>query len=191
MTFDELYQGVLEQSLNLGMNPDVMGKVAGGVQAAKSLNPNQWGKMEFPVPGIENPERETSVLETALWEIAKIADPTGVLSYKDAMIASGRMYDEYLKKLNNQPNHYYLSLLVFVLCVYASLPNVALLAGGIGGLAQYTGKVGARLTRHQLTKALSKDAKKELGMLERTAEDYFKKNPDQLVSIMDLLVNTI
>lgn len=186
MTFNELLKLATEASFSTGAAaPGIGSNLASGASTLQSLNPVERGKMELPIPGMDNPELTLTDLQDIGFEIAKILDPTGVLSYKDALIASGRMYDEFSKMANHQENHFWLSLLVFVLCVYAALPNVGLLAGGVGGLVQYTGKVGAKIARQQLAKGMTKEASRELGLIARTTEDYFKKNPQQLTSIVD------
>ena len=175
MTFDELYKLLSEASLTAGVDK---AKEAGSI--ASGFNPVERGVMEIPVPGIDNPEISLEDWQDMSWEVAKILDPTGVLSYKDAAVAAGRMYDSFIK---DGPTSYKfgLSLLVFVLCVYAALPNVGLLAGGVGGLVQYAGKLGARLARRELTQA----AAQELGWLAKYTINTFEKNPEQLSSIVN------
>lgn len=191
MTFDELFNIITEQQLSTGaaapgVMTDLRQKGAESISGIQSLNPVKRGAMELPIPGIDNPELTLSDWEDISFEVMKIIDPTGVLSYKDALIAAGRMNDEFVKAfINGENNHFWLSLLVFVLCVYAALPNVGVVAGGIGGLVQYTGKIGARIVRHELTQTMSKAATKELGLLARTTEQYFTKHPEQLSSIVN------
>jgi hypothetical protein len=190
MTFDELFDIIAEQTLSTGaaapgVMADLKQKGAESIPGTQSLNPVKRGVMELPIPGIDNPELSLSDWEDISFEVMKIIDPTGVLSYKDALIAAGRMNDEFAKKLNGENNHFWLSLLVFVLCVYAALPNVGIVAGGIGGLIQYTGKIGARIARHEITQTMSKAATKELGLLAKITEQYFTKHPEQLISIVN------
>jgi hypothetical protein len=190
MTFDELFDIIAEQTLSTGaaapgVMADLKQKGAESIPGTQSLNPVKRGVMELPIPGIDNPELSLSDWEDISFEVMKIIDPTGVLSYKDALIAAGRMNDEFVKKLNGENNHFWLSLLVFVLCVYAALPNVGIVAGGIGGLIQYTGKIGARIARHEITQTMSKAATKELGLLAKITEQYFTKHPEQLISIVN------
>jgi len=186
MTFNELLKLATEASLSTGAAaPGIGSNLASGAATLQSLNPAQKGKLELPVPGMDNPEFNISGLEEFFIEFAKVLDPTGVLSYKDTLVAAGKMYDEFSKMSNKQENNFWLSFLIFVLCVYSSLPNVGLLVGGIGGLVQYTGKAGARLARQQLSKGISEEAVKEMGIIARTTEDHFKKNPQQLTGIID------
>lgn len=72
--------------------------------------------------------------EGAAWTVAKILDPTGVLSYADLGRAAMHMGQDF------GPG----SVTLFILALFAALPNFGVLAGGLGAIPWAAAKAAAR-----------------------------------------------
>jgi hypothetical protein len=106
------------------------------------------------------------------WFLAKIVDPTGVLSYNDA----AKAMETYAEK-RDVP-----SLIMMVLALFCALPNFGLAAAGVGGIGWGAIKAGAKSAAKAGPKAALTFGEKLLQTISKTpgASAVVKKAIDSL-----------
>lgn len=169
MTFEELYDLSLEANLSTGTSFENSSFDALKNYAAALAEKIDWGAIS--------------------WEITKLLDPTGISMYDD-IGESVKSLDQKIKAWNadkTDKNALYVlvSTLVFLLCVYGALPNVGLLAGGVGGLLQYTTRLQARILRAGLTSTGIRTAEKEITLLAKATDKLIKDNPEKFTEVLE------
>jgi hypothetical protein len=95
-------------------------------------------------PGTEDWENAKS----AMWFVAQVIDPTGVLSYGDLI--------KQAQKWNNDPS--YINTILLGICIYCALPNFGLAAAVAGGITWSAIKAGLKAAVTAAAKKGSYDA---------------------------------